>query len=102
MSRGCGQCDKIAFGALPGRQFARGIEDGIDHRTDVRLNSLQVAQHIEMQRGGLGPALAQTIEMPFGGGKLGVAQQRLLREKLAGLIALRHCGNEQDRHAING
>ena len=38
---------------LSGRQFAGGVEHGIGHRTDMRVDSPQVAQHVEMQRGRL-------------------------------------------------
>ena len=58
-----------------GSEFACGIEHGVGDRTDVRVNAPEIAQHVEMQRrglDGLGPALAQTVEMPFGGGQLGV------------------------------
>jgi hypothetical protein len=49
------------------------------------VDAPEIAQHVEMQRrglDGLGPALAQPVEMPFGGGQLGVAQRRLLGQQL--------------------
>src|SRR5713226_7755799 len=59
-----------------------------------------------MQRGGydrLRPAFAQTVQMPFGGGKLGIAQQRLLREKLARFIDVaRHEDAESDPQRVHG
>jgi len=45
--RGCGQRGQIVFSVLVGGQFARGVEHGIGHRTDMRVNSPQVAQHVE-------------------------------------------------------
>src|SRR5450759_3135326 len=72
----------------------------------MRVNSPQVAQHVEMQRGGFdrfGTALAQAVEMPFGGGELGIAQQRLLREKLARFIDVaRHEDAERDPKRVHG
>ena len=61
----------------------------------MRVDSPEVAQHVEMQRGGLdglGPALAQPVQMPFGGGKLGIAQQRLLGKKFAGFVDVARVG----------
>ena len=46
-----GQRGRIILGILPGRQFAGGIEDGIAHRTNMRVNSPEVTQHVQMQRG---------------------------------------------------
>jgi hypothetical protein len=86
MRRRCGQRHKIAFRALLRGLFAGGIEYRISHRTDVRVNTPEVAQHVEMKRGGLdglGPAFAKTVQMPFGGCKLGIAQCSFLGEKFA-------------------
>src|SRR4051794_24102592 len=83
------QRNELAFSTLSDRQFAGGIEHGISHRTDMRVNSPEVAEHVEMKRGsldGLGPAFAEAVQMPFGGGKLGVTQERFLREEFARLI----------------
>ena len=46
-------------------------------------------KHIQMQRSrfdGFGPALAQAIEMPLGGGQLGVAQRCLLGKEFARFV----------------
>ena len=59
-----------------------------------------------MQRGGLdglGPAFSQTVEVPFRGGKLGIAQQRLLRQKLARLVDIAgHEDAERDPKRVHG
>ena len=76
--------------ALRCRQDPLGRPGGIQHRisdrADVRMDAFQVAQHVEVQRGrfqGLRPAFAQALEMPLGGGELGVAQLRLLGDQPA-------------------
>ncbi len=72
-----------------GGEFTGGVEHGVGDRADMRVNSPEIAQHVEMQRGGLdgfGPSLAQAIQMPLGGGKLGVAQCSLLGQELARLV----------------
>ena len=54
----------------------------------MRMDPLQITQHVEMQRGGLecfGAPLAQPVQMPLGGGKLRAAQAGLLGEQGAGL-----------------
>jgi hypothetical protein len=71
-----GQRDRISVGGLHGREFAGCVEHRISHRTDVRVNPPQVAQHVEVQRRGLnslGAAFAQPVqracaryEQPFG------------------------------------
>jgi hypothetical protein len=41
----------------------------------MRVNAPEIAQYVQVQRGGLdalGPALAQAVEVPLGGGELGV------------------------------
>ena len=55
----------------------------------MRMNAPQVAQYVEMQRGGLkrlGPALAQAFEVSFGRRQFGIAQRRFLREQFTRLI----------------
>src|SRR5260370_6475991 len=78
MRGGCRQRRQIAFAVLTGGQFTSGVEHRIRHRADMRVNSPEVAQHIEVKRGGLdgfGPAFTQTVEMTLGGVELGVAQK---------------------------
>ncbi len=51
----------------------------------MRVNSPEVAQDVEMKRGGLdglGPAFAETVQMPLGGGELGIAQICLFGKKI--------------------
>ena len=65
------------------RQFAGGFQHRIGDRADMRMDALEVAQHVEMQRRrlqALRPAFAQPLEMPVGGFKLGAAQLGLFRE----------------------
>jgi hypothetical protein len=59
-----GQCDQIVFSVPTNGQFASGVEQGISHRTDMGVDSPEVAQDVEMQRGGLdglGSAFAQAV-----------------------------------------
>ena len=68
------------------------------------MNSPEVAQHVKVKRGGLdrlGSAFAKTIQVSLGRGKLGVAQQGLLRQELARFIDIaRHEHAERDAKGV--
>ena len=82
----------------------RLLEHGIGHRADVRVDALEVAQHVEMGRRRLHrlrPALAQPLEMALGCRQLGGAQLHLVRDQLARLADVAgHEHGDCDREAI--
>src|SRR5579862_5125140 len=60
-----------------GLQRVRALEDRVRGRADVRVDALQVAQHVEMQRArfdALEAALAEARQVALRGGVLGRAQ----------------------------
>ena len=70
----CRMNEIIVSAAMSG-QFPCGVQHGIGYRADVRVNSPEVAQHVEMKRGGLdglGSTFTEALQMPFGRGKLGL------------------------------
>src|SRR2546430_15756241 len=57
-------------------QLAGRLQHRGRHRADMRVDALQVAEHVGMQWAGLdalGPAFAQPRKMPLGGGALDLA-----------------------------
>src|SRR5581483_1416654 len=70
-------------------QLSRSLEDRIGDRRQMRVDSLQVADDVEVDGAGLdalGAALAQSGEMPLGGLELaaahvGVGEQEATRER---------------------
>src|SRR5205814_935864 len=58
----------------------------IGDRADVRMNALEVAQDVEVQRGrldALRPSLAQAREMVFGRRELRIAENSLLLDQFS-------------------
>src|SRR5262245_62050746 len=62
------------------------LEDGIGDRHQMRVDALQVAQDVEMERAGLDrlrPVAPEALEMLVGGQALALAKAHLLGEQLA-------------------
>src|SRR5713101_8716288 len=67
-------------------QLARGLQDGIGDRANVRVDALQVTQHVEVQRtrlDALRASFTKPSEMIFRGGARRFANLNLLPEELA-------------------
>src|SRR6202035_1956844 len=67
----------VAGRVLPRRQLAGSFQHRISDRADVRVNALEVAQDIEVQRARLDafrPPFTEPFEMPVAGCKLNAAQ----------------------------
>ena len=75
-------------GPQPARlQLAGRFQDRIGDRADMRINALEVAQDVEMQRARLdacGQPFAQPGKMVFGRGALGFADRGFFLDQLAG------------------
>src|SRR5436190_18746205 len=70
--------------ALP--ELAGLLQDRIGDRGQVRVDALEVAQDIEVQRAGLDAldaAASQALQMPLGSGALALAELHLLLQELA-------------------
>src|SRR5207237_2577798 len=79
-----GDCGGLARLMAIGLKLTGCLQHGISDRANMRMNALEVTQHVEMQRGGfeaLWPSLAQPLQVPLGRGELGVAQGGFLGEQ---------------------
>jgi hypothetical protein len=69
--------------------LTRCLQHGVGDRADMRMDSLQVAKHVQMQRARLDTlrsSLAQPGQMMVGGGKLRAPQRGLLGKELTGVV----------------
>src|SRR4029079_11979982 len=72
LQAGDGDGDGVAFGGVGGRHLAGSLQHRVGDRAYVRVNALEVAQHVEVQRRRLqrlGPARAQPLEVTLGRGE---------------------------------
>src|SRR5689334_14356214 len=88
MRGGRGDRGGLGVGTAARLELASSIQYGIGDRADMRMNPLEIAQHVEMQRCGFqafGAAFAQPVEMPLGRCQFGVAERGFLAKQLVGL-----------------
>src|SRR3954454_18925827 len=76
LGAGCGERDGIACADVHRGDLARRLQHRIGDRADVRVDSLEITQHVEVERGRLlrlRLAFAQSYEVPLRRRELGVA-----------------------------
>src|SRR5579864_2201089 len=81
-----GESRRVAVLETIGLQFPRGFENRVSDRADVRVNALEIAQHVKMQGAcldALWSACAQTRQMTVGRREFHGAQLRLFRNQSA-------------------